>query len=164
MPNNTFFTTRSSNENPDRPAGVMRLIGEIARQTGNLLRAEGERIGHRYGYRSLLYQLTHGADGASQQELVKRTGLSAPTVSVAISRMESDGLVMRRFDPDDLRSVRVHLTDKGWALHESMKSILDRLEQFTIKGFSQDEIRQFEGYLLRVYDNIQSEEPVFENI
>jgi len=150
-------------ENFRDSATVMRLIAEISRHTGNRLRSDGEKIGHRFGYRSLLFHLTHGADGSSQQELVRRTGLSAPTVSVSISRMEADGLIVRKFDPGDLRSVLVFLTDKGWAMHDGMKSIFKNLEALTIKGFTNEEVSQFITYLLRVYDNVASEVPDLEN-
>jgi DNA-binding MarR family transcriptional regulator len=60
--------------------------------------------------------------------------------------------------------VLVYLTEKGWTMHDGMKSIFNHLEELTVKGFSKEEILQLTNYLSKVYENVKSEETTVENI
>ncbi|HWK25273.1 MAG TPA: MarR family transcriptional regulator [Solirubrobacter sp.] len=46
-------------------------------------------------------------------ELAESEAITQPTVTALVGRLERDGLVERRRDPEDARAVRVHLTDEG---------------------------------------------------
>lgn len=47
-----------------------------------------------------------------------RLMLDSGTLTPLLKRMESAGLVDRRRDSEDERQVKIHLTEKGWALRE----------------------------------------------
>ena len=51
------------------------------------------------------------------REVAAGLGVSSPTASVALRRLEELGLVVRRPDPRDRRAVRFSLTPQGTALH-----------------------------------------------
>ncbi len=55
-------------------------------------------------------------DGQSQSELLTEVKVEQSTIAVTLSRMERDGLIVRRPNPDDNRSRLVLLTKKGHAL------------------------------------------------
>ncbi len=98
----------------------MMLIHEIARLMGDKIREKGEAnpIGQRSG-RLIMMELS-AEDGRTQLDLVKATHLKAPTVSVALQKLEMDGYVMRETDERDMRAMRVYLTEKGRALEERL--------------------------------------------
>lgn len=52
-------------------------------------------------------------DGLTQRELYQRVHIEQATMSNTLSRMERDGLVKRKPDPDDRRASRVMLTPKA---------------------------------------------------
>ena len=90
----------------------------------------------------------------SQLELVRRTHLKAPTVSVTIRRMEEEGLVERRQDAMDLRITRVKLSPKGRAHHEQVLKRLRENDELAMQGFTEEETQQLLQFLERMRDNI----------
>ena len=61
-------------------------------------------------------------DNVTQLDLVHATRLKAPTVSICLRKMESDGLVIRHADEHDMRATRVLLTEKGRNIDRSVIS------------------------------------------
>jgi len=55
--------------------------------------------------------------GVGIQQIAEGLGLSSPTVSVSVSRLESAGLLTRQPDPEDGRAVKIDLTEQGLDLH-----------------------------------------------
>ena len=79
-------------------------------------------------------------DGIHQLELVQQTHLRPPTVSVILKKMEAEGLVERRSDPDDLRAMRVYLTDAGRVLDKENIERIRKLDALAMQDLSQEEI------------------------
>jgi len=71
-------------------------------------------------------------DGATQSELVESTLKDKATLSRILDVMERNGLVLRRLDPVDGRSRRVHLTRTGKDLRSSftpiVRAMVERIE------------------------------------
>ena len=126
------------------------LINDIHHLTCAKIRNESERSGLRQGYRRIMYHLSNGDDGGTQQTLVQHTKLSAPTVSVSLSRMEAEGLVRRRPDENDLRVIRVSLTEKGKELNRRMLELLNEIEDDINGGLTEDEIMGLKATLLKI--------------
>lgn len=89
-------------------------------------------------YRSLLFHLAH-EDGRTQLELSRLTHLKPPTVSITIRKMEADGYVTRVSDEDDMRQVRVYLTEKGRNYDKTVKEHLNTVEQKAMKDITAEE-------------------------
>ncbi len=70
---------------------------------------------------SLLSQVIRSR-GAHPGEIAAVLGVTPPTVSVAVRRLEAYGFVERRPDPDDRRAVKLLPTRKGQALHTHVQS------------------------------------------
>ncbi len=58
------------------------------------------------------------APGCGIREIAAGLGLTAPTVSVGVRRLEAMGLLERRSDPRDRRAIQLFLTERGQALHQ----------------------------------------------
>ena len=99
----------------------MMLIGEIYRLMGDKIREKGDDnpISQKSG-RLILIELAK-RDGITQLDLVNATHLKAPTISVALQKLEHDGIVLRKPDEYDLRATRVFLTEKGRALDNKIR-------------------------------------------
>ena len=52
-------------------------------------------------------------DRITSSELGKRTELDSATLTGILDRLEAARLIERQGNPDDRRSIRIHLTDKG---------------------------------------------------
>lgn len=85
----------------------------------------------------LVGELLHAPDGLRQGELARRLGVRPPTVSAAVKKLERDGMVVRRTDPDDPRARRVFLSDS--ADLSAGLDVLGRLERRMMDGLSPTE-------------------------
>ncbi len=130
------------------------LLADVARILYRRLRRGSERIGLKPGYRHILYHLVRGDEGSTQQTLVKHTRLSAPTISVSLTRMEAEGLVTRKPDPEDLRSMRVFLTEKGRAIDAAMQESLIAVEKEFMQSLSEDELDKLRQLLIKARENL----------
>ena len=77
------------------------------------------------------------AEGASQRELAQHMRIEPPTLTRHLDKLEADGLVERRPDPDDRRVVRVVVTPAGHErlreLHEVVHELDDELRGILTK-------------------------------
>ena len=96
-------------------------------------------------------------DGLTQQELVSRTNMKAPTISVALRNLEEEDWVKREQDANDLRSVRVYLTDKGRQMDEEFRGKLHETDRLLMRGFSAEEEETLIRLLLTVRENVRPE-------
>jgi len=93
-------------------------------------------------------------DGIHQLDLVRQTHLRPPTVSVILRKMEEEGLVERRSDPDDLRAVRVYLSEKGRALDRENIERIKRLDAIALRDLSEQEIDVLMALLPKIRNNL----------
>jgi DNA-binding MarR family transcriptional regulator len=86
---------------------------------------------------SLLLDWVAGAPGCGIQEMAAGLGLTAPTVSVGVRRLEEAGLLEREPNPRDRRSLRLFLTAQGQKVQrllagltpQERETLLDLLER-----------------------------------
>ena len=102
----------------------------------------------------ILYVLWQG-DELTISQLSAQTSLANTTLTSMLDRMEQSGLIQREPSPTDRRALLIRLTDKARALREDYDRISQRMNEMYYLGFTEEEVRQFEGYLLRVLDNLQ---------
>ena len=80
--------------------------------------------------------------------------LSHPTVSGLLSRLEQKDFLELKTDPNDRRSKRIVISEKGMASHERMHSVIMDNESRIVQGFSEEEKAQFACLLQRAIDNV----------
>ena len=66
--------------------------------------------------------------GCGVQDIADHLGISPPTVSVGVSKLEQSGLVVRKPNPEDGRSVQFFPTPDGENLHKKFQQ--SRLRKF----------------------------------
>jgi DNA-binding MarR family transcriptional regulator len=79
------------------------------------------------------------APGSGIQEAAAGLGLTAPTVSVGVRRLEESGLLERTPDPQDGRSIRLYVTGQGQALHEQIQGFRRQKMRRLLTGLTPDE-------------------------
>ncbi len=87
--------------------------------------------------------------------LSAQTGLANTTLTSMLDRMEQAELVQRVPARHDRRKVHIVLTDKAKTLQGDYERISQEMNELYYIGFSEEEIRQFEGYLYRILDNLE---------
>ena len=94
-------------------------------------------------------------DKISIIELSKAVGLANTTLTSMLDRMEESGLIKRFPDPDDRRKNLIALTDKARGLREKYEQVSQEMNEVYYKGFTEEEIIEFEMYLQRVLKNVK---------
>ena len=88
-------------------------------------------------------------------ELSRETGLAMTTLTSMLDRMEATGLVRRDRGDTDRRKILISLTDNAKTLKDDYDEVTREIGDIYYKGFSEEEIRQFEGYLRRILANVE---------
>ncbi len=115
-----------------------------------LLREHGLRLGQFQVLRELWVR-----DGQTPRELAAAGGVEMPTVTRTVQRMVRDGLVVRESNPDDARSVRIRLTDRGRAMETVATAVRDRVTELALLGFSAEREAAFRRALEQITANLR---------
>lgn len=128
------------------------LINEISQ----IMRARLREGGGEMSQESVLLLIINlfKQDGVTQLSLVKETHLRPSTVSVTLSRLETLGYIRRETHPNDLRAVKVFLTDKGRELYSNSFLRLRAVYETLMKEITADEVRVLTTLLTKMRDNM----------
>ena len=99
-----------------------------------------------------------GKDGVPIKQLCEKTSLDKSTLTGIIDRLERDGYIERNQSPYDKRSSLISLTGKEKEFEQSIKRVSNQMNKVYYKGFSDNEIIQFEDMLQRILDNCKEAE------
>lgn len=94
-------------------------------------------------------------DGVPIKTVSDQCGLAITSLTTMLKRMEKQGLITRIQDPSDKRKTLLYLTDKARSLKNDYDEVSGQMGDIYYRGFSVEEIRQFEGYLDRVRNNLE---------
>ena len=74
--------------------------------------------------------------GCGVHEIADGLGLTAPTISVGVRRLEKAGLLERQPDPQDGRAIQLFLTTQGQALYRRARAFRRDKMQRLLKGLT----------------------------
>ena len=75
-----------------------------------------------WGHFAILMSL-YDQEGCSQDSLAQSRGFDKTMIAKSILRLEEEGIVYRKIDPEDKRIKRLYLTEKGITLKPEMRRI-----------------------------------------
>ena len=90
----------------------------------------------------------------SQRELAQKTGVTPPSMTVALRKMEELGYVMKEPDVNDQRIIRILLTDKGKDCIEMIKAVIKHMEEIMYRGMTTEERILLRRLLLQMEENL----------
>ena len=106
-------------------------------------------VGLNPAYVPVLLSLSAGG-ARTPKGLAQEATVEQPTMTATIQRMERDGLVTRKPNPDDGRSALIALTPKGYERIADMDRALGALNELLLEQFTNSEREQFLSLLGRV--------------
>ncbi len=148
MKNKNKFPDSGINHSPEEMP-TMLLLHDVSKLFHDNLRGYNERMGIPDGFRLILFILAR-EDGVTQYEISKMIHLKAPTVSVALQKMEAEGLVTRVTDEKDMRQSRVYITEKGRTFDDTCRSNLIKAEKVVIESITPEEENSLRTILLKL--------------
>ena len=131
----------------------MMLILDISKKFRDVMRDKSEAVGLVDSYRPILCVLKKH-DGCTQQEICKYTQLKAPTISLTLQKMESDGFIRRDVDQNDKRNIRIYITDKVRGIQKEIDRMLKETDSEFFAGLNEEEVKQGKELLLKIASNI----------
>jgi len=93
-------------------------------------------------------------------DIVQNRGLSKSHVSLSITNLESRGLLIRREDPNDRRTVHLSLTEKAIPIVEKGQRSQQLFFSYIHKDVSQEQIDLMVDFARKVSENIKNIEEV----
>ncbi|HUR88973.1 MAG TPA: MarR family transcriptional regulator [Ramlibacter sp.] len=92
-------------------------------------------------------------EASTVAELARETQVDVGAMTRTLDRLEMKGLVRRVRSSEDRRVVNVELTGEGTATAKQIPSVLCRVQNAHLRGFSQEEWQMLKSLLRRVLDN-----------
>lgn len=91
-------------------------------------------------------------------EISKKSGLAKTTLTAMLARMREQGLVSTEENSDDKRSAIIALTPEAVGLKDEYDVVTREIEGIYYRGFSDEEVTRFEGFLVRILKNLEEED------
>lgn len=89
-------------------------------------------------------------EGSDQKTIAAYCEIEQATVGSILLRMENSGLIERRQQPGNRRSLFVYLTENGRRAAQKLESVFADAEQEALQSFSEDEKEQFRSSLDKI--------------
>lgn len=94
----------------------------------------------------------------SQKEVAEKLNVTPSTITTSIQKMEREGYVYRSPDPNDLRVMRLSVTEKSKAYLEKLFEVGDLMDEIVFAGMSVEEKIVLKRLLLQVRENLRDAE------
>jgi len=137
---------------------VGQLMLRTCRLVGERVRVKMEGIGFHKAQGFAVFYLAHH-EGVPQSEIARSFGLSPASVTNMLQRMERDGWIERRPDPDDQRISRVYLTKQARALADEAAGMFHELEREVTSALTAAEQAELRAILLKVHARLLEHMP-----
>lgn len=94
-------------------------------------------------------------DGANQKEIACGCFIEPPTLTVLLNRMEKHGLIERRVQENNRRTVYVYLTEDGRGYQKRVSEEFQKIENAVFEGFTEEEKEAFMSAYIQIFDNLK---------
>ena len=106
----------------------------------------------------MVLQIIRKNGGSSNQRNIERIlEVAHPTVVGLVARLEKNGFVTCRTDPENRRNKIVEMTDKSYQAFDFFESGYQDFQKVVFKGFSAEEKEQLLCFLERLRENLESD-------
>lgn len=95
--------------------------------------------------------------GLSQRELADMVGITPPSITVALRKMEKLGYVSRKQDETDQRIIRIEIEEAGRKCVSVVKAAMHRMEETMLDGFTNEEKLLLRRFLLQMHNNLMKQ-------
>lgn len=94
--------------------------------------------------------------GTPSTALGPKMGMEATSLSRTLKMMENKGLIERRKNPEDGRSVLIHLTEFGYEMREFSKSVVKTFDQVVKSEIEPEKLETFLEVAFKINEIVNS--------
>ena len=98
-------------------------------------------------------------DGMTQKELLGLLDIEQATLANTLTRMERDGLIVRKEHPEDARARTIHLTEKARSIRDPAYMAATKTNEEALAGLSESERGVFLEIMRQTISGLQEEDP-----
>lgn len=140
---------------PDQES-VGRLLFLTSKAAKEVLEARLQAQGASHAAWLVLHALIdHGLEGSQQRTLAEHLCIEGPTMTRHLDRLEAEGLIERRQDPEDRRGTLIVSTAAGKRTSRRLTDVMKRAQADLLAGLSPMEIETLTRLMQRVRDNVE---------
>ncbi len=137
----------------DRSAGY--LVNWAARLFARAIDRRLKPLGVSSGQLPVFFALS-GGRALTQRALVDFAAIEQPTMAATLTRMERDGLIVRRPNPDDRRGVLISLTPEAEVRAAEVRTATDAVNAAALAGLGPEEQVQVRALLARMISGLEA--------
>ena len=135
--------------------GAYRIFFQAYRQPPEVeRRCRTRKHGLTFAQSRIIRFLAERGGQTTQKEIEDYAHVSHPTIVGIVTRREQSGFLSTCTDPSDKRNKVVRLTDKAKDINLEIRRSIDNGKRAMLKSFSEEEVEQLRGYLIRICDNL----------
>ena len=139
---------------PSSPLGPP-LIGALLRMPVDVLRGRMLEALHRDGFDDIVsahFAILNypGPNGRRPSDIAAQAGMSKQALHYLLSQLEELGYVERVDDPNDQRSKRVHLTERGHEAAQTVRAAVAEVEDEWAAGIGRAQFDQLRELLKKL--------------
>ena len=97
-------------------------------------------------------------DGLTQKELLEQVAIEQATLANTLTRMERDGLIVRREHPADARARTIHLTEKARSIRDAAYKAAIETNADALAEFSDEERMEFLNLMGKTINSLQADQ------
>lgn len=97
--------------------------------------------------------------GCTQVEISADMGLTPAAITLATQKLQKDGMVRKKTNPNNLRCNLLELTPVGEEMWNETHGEFYKLDQKEFAGFSEDELNDLREYCDRIMFNLAGKNP-----
>ncbi|GAA0731928.1 MarR family transcriptional regulator [Clostridium oceanicum] len=86
-------------------------------------------------------------DGQTPKQIGDTLGLDGSTITGILDRMEKKELLKRAKHPNDRRTLKVVITEKGSNLKKPVQEVVNKANEYMLEIFTEKEQEQFKNFL-----------------
>lgn len=134
-----------------------RMVDYFRKADRSVKRCIEKKVEHTGVYRSqhrLLMMLGRNPN-RSQTEIAEKLDISPAAVAVSLKKLEKSGYISRQCDENDNRVNFIEITEKGKMTILVSEKYFSEIEEALLRGFSGEELLQFEDYMGRMMQNAE---------
>lgn len=95
-------------------------------------------------------------EGTPSTALGPKMGMEATSLSRTLKKMEEQGLIERKPNPEDGRGILIHLTQFGKEMRDFSKKVVFQFDEVVNENISEEEVRIFKKVATTMMDLINS--------
>ena len=139
----------------DRMSSAGYLVNYMARLFADRLRKRIAPLGIVPGQFPALLALWE-KDGLTQKELLEQVAIEQATLANTLTRMERDGLIVRKEHPADARARKIHLTAKARKIRDQAYTAAMETNAEALAGLTENELDEFLNLMRKTISEMQN--------